>query len=78
MNKSQSSSSPSPQRFAAEQAFFESLEDLDEIIVGSDSQKTPSQTESLPSKSSENSNFPSWDDIAEDIEQALHDISDEE
>jgi len=73
----QSPSEPSfPQRFAAEQAFFESLDDLDDLITGSPCQKQADQT-TIISSDQESINS-TWDQIEEDIEQVLHDLSDQD
>jgi hypothetical protein len=75
MNKSKPDFTPSSDRLAAQKAFFESLEQLDDIIAVT----KPSIQEKKTSESPETpiDDFP-WDDIAMDIENALHqDDSDE-
>lgn len=71
MNQSPSESS-SPQRFAAQKAFFESLEDLDHLISESACHKQTANPKMFFSDQSD------LDQIEEDLEQALHDLSDQD
>ena len=75
MNHSQPNPSESSHRFAAQQAFFESLDQLNNLMDNSDSETIANKEMQKSSKlSSSNDLFSSvnWDDVAADIDQVLN------